>query len=167
MAATPALAHGYRGPYRHDRIDGGDVLAGLLIIGGIAAIATAASNASKRQADEDEPRYRYPGGPDTDDRDGGYADERPEYPGSEYPRDDRAAARGTPWRDLGGRDEAVDICADEIERGDRRIDSVDTVAREGEGYRVEGRMRDGRDFACGVDGDGRIRKVAIDGRAII
>ncbi len=44
---------------------------------------------------------------------------------------------------------------------------VDAVAREGEGYRVEGRMRDGRDFACGVDGDGCIRKVAIDGQAMI
>src|SRR3546814_5987608 len=52
MSATPVLAHGYGGWGRHyhrhgDGIDGGDVLAGLLIVGGIAAIASAARKSAK------------------------------------------------------------------------------------------------------------------------
>ena len=45
LTALPAEARGYYGDYgRHrDRIDAGDVIAGALIIGGIAAIASAAS----------------------------------------------------------------------------------------------------------------------------
>lgn len=38
---------GYRHHHHGDGIDGGDVLAGILILGGIAAIATAASNNSR------------------------------------------------------------------------------------------------------------------------
>jgi len=41
VTAMPAHAHGY--PRDRDRIDAGDVIAGALIIGGIAAIASAAN----------------------------------------------------------------------------------------------------------------------------
>ena len=49
IAATPALARDRWGGgdwgrhYRHDRVDAGDIFAGVLIIGAIAAIASASS----------------------------------------------------------------------------------------------------------------------------
>ncbi len=42
---------GYRGRYRN-RIDGGDILAGVLVLGGIAAIASAASRNNERRYDD-------------------------------------------------------------------------------------------------------------------
>lgn len=162
MTASPALADGYRHRRHHDRIGAGEIFAGLLMIGGIAAIASAASKSRDRDAEDR--RAPYPGGPYDQQQ-----DDAPEYGDAPQPDDtyrDREEPGVAPWRDLGGRDEAVDICADEIERGDRRIDTVDTVSREGEGYRVEGRMADGSTFACGVGEDGRIRRVAVGGQAI-
>ena len=50
LAATPALARdwGWGGHHRHrDRVDAGDIIAGVLILGGIAAIASAASRYSR------------------------------------------------------------------------------------------------------------------------
>jgi hypothetical protein len=45
LAANPALARdGWHGDRRHDGVSAGDVIAGALIIGGIAAIAASASN---------------------------------------------------------------------------------------------------------------------------
>ena len=52
---------------------------------------------------------------------------------------------------------AVAICG--------RVDGVDSVWRDGEGWRVDGRMDDGRDFSCSLDGDGRIRKLTVGGQA--
>ena len=169
MSATPIFAHGYGGWGRHhhrhgDGIDGGDVLAGLLIIGGIAAIASAASKSAKD--DDAKERYRYPGGPDysrPEDRDYSETPDRdddkaaPDY-GSDHP----GGATTT-----GGFDDAVNNCADELERGERRIGSVDNVGRAGDRYSVEGRLEDGRGFACSVDRDGQVRSVAVDGQAVI
>ncbi|MDE8651388.1 hypothetical protein [Novosphingobium album (ex Liu et al. 2023)] len=161
MMASPVLARGWGDGHHHrrhgDGIDGGDVLAGLLILGGIAAIAGAASKSSDDQRDEP---YRYPG-PEAEPApdDGAYGeappDDRPAYPPSDS------------WRDAGSLDGAVDRCVDEVERGERRVDTVDSVNREDGGYRVEGHMRDGRGFSCRVDRDGQIRQVAVDGHAII
>lgn len=66
LVSTAATAR--PGDWRHgrDRIDAGDVIAGALIIGGIAAIASAASN------DRDDRRYRYRDGDARYDR--GYGD---------------------------------------------------------------------------------------------
>jgi hypothetical protein len=48
LAAMPAQARdNWGGGRHHDGIDAGDVIAGALIIGGIAAIASAASNGSR------------------------------------------------------------------------------------------------------------------------
>lgn len=155
MTAGPALARGHGGwhqgrHHHHHRggggIDGGDVLAGLLIVGGIAAIATAAS-----RSDRDRPRNApYPGGPDDDPRDGGYG------------RHVEA-----PPRTGGSFDMAADACADELERGDRRVGSIEEVRRMGGRYSVEGMLDDGRGYACSVDESGQIRSVAVDGRALI
>lgn len=170
MSATPVLAHGYGGWGRHyhrhgDGIDGGDVLAGLLIVGGIAAIASAARKSAKD--DDAQERNRYPGGPDysrPEDRDYGETPDRdvddkaaPDY-GSDY-----SGASTT----NGSFDDAVHNCANELERGERRIGSVDNVGRAGDRYSVEGRLEDGRGFACSVDRDGQVRSVAVDGSGLI
>ena len=149
MAATPAMARdwggGWGGRYRHhDRIDGGDVLAGILIIGGIAAIANAASKASKQQRDYREPLPR--------DRDTapryGNDDDRPE------------------WRESAGIDGAVNRCIDEVNRGRARVAEVESVNRDAGGWRVSGSTTNNGAFSCTIDRDGLIRNVNVDGRAI-
>lgn len=161
MAATPALARDRGGNWgggwgrHHDRIDAGDIFAGVLILGGIAAIASAASSSNKakreRQRNED---YRYPDQsyPQRDSSTGYGNDNRPSYDEA------RGATRGL--------DSAVNRCASEIERGDRRIDVIETVARDGDGWRVAGRVTSGGSFACTVDRDGRVSNVNLDGRAL-
>ncbi len=80
MIATPALARdrwgGWGGRHHHDGIDAGDVIAGVLILGGIAAIASAASNSNKAKQQR-EREYRYPD--DNGTYGGGY--ERPQDAG--------------------------------------------------------------------------------------
>ena len=144
MTATPAMARGWGGwghYHHHDGVDAGDIFAGLLAIGGIAAIAAAVSNSHKDRRQRD---YRYP---------------QPDYRAPPARYEDDRDPRG--YRDDGGRssfdiDGAVDRCVDEVERGDRRVDEVDSVWRDGEGWRVEG-----RDFSCSIDGDGRIRGMTV------
>lgn len=167
LTTTPATARHWR---HHDRgIDGGDVLAGLLIIGGIAAVASAASksNRDREARDYRYPEQRYPqrGYPSDDDyrewraqrdRDGGYAAHGEREP---YGSND--------WRGAGAMDGAVNACADEIERGGRRIDSVEGVNRAADGWRVDGRLQDGRAFSCTAGSDGRIRSATVDGRALM
>lgn len=154
MAATPALARdwgwgGWGGHHRHrDGVDAGDIITGILIIGGIAAIASAAS---KKDRSREERRY-------PDDR-----------------RDDRSADYGQDnrpeWRENGangassGIDSAVNSCIDEVARGSNRVEGVDTVNRDGDGWRVEGRTIKGGDFSCSVDGSGRVKSVSVDGKA--
>lgn len=131
--------------YRRHRVDAGDVLAGVLIIGGIAAIASAASknNRDRRYRDRDE-RYR--------DRD--YRDRDYDY------RDRRDTRRNDDARGIDG---AVSMCLREVER-DVRVDEVDEVRRDGEGWRVRGRLYNGERFSCSIDSDGRIDDIDYDGR---
>lgn len=124
--------------YRRDRVDAGDVLAGVLILGGIAAIASAATRADRER---EERRYR-----EQDYR----------YRQDEYRYRDR---RGDSRYDAGsGIDNAVNMCVSEIER-DVRIGSVDTVDRTGEGWRVTGSLYNGDGFACSIGNDGRIEDI--------
>ncbi|MBV1691731.1 hypothetical protein KRR38_29645 [Novosphingobium sp. G106] len=156
LTATPAMARGW---HRHgDGIDGGDVVAGLLIFGGIAAIAAAASSKSNkdRQARADD-GYR-----DDGYRDDGYRDDR-DYrdDGQHYvPPASRYSPGTSNWRSGVSVDGAVDACVGEVERGTRSIDSIEAVNRDGDGWRVSGRVRGGNDFACSVAGDGRVRSVS-------
>lgn len=173
MTASPALADGWgRYRHRHNGVDAGDVFAGLLIIGGIAAVAAAASNANKNKREARYPDSRYPDTryPDnrypSDDDYRDYRDYRDRSGRYGDPRDDDRYA-GSEWRASGSMDRAVDTCVGEVERGDRRVDTVDGVNRDGDGWRVEGRMRDGREYGCTVGGDGRILRVTVGGQAII
>lgn len=112
--ATPAQARD------RDRIDAGDIIAGAVIIGGIAAIASAAN--------KDRNRYRY------DDR---------RYRERDYRYNDRYGynhRRGNPRR-------AVEKCIRAAERDARRygyrfadVTEIRDVDRRSYGWRVKGRM---------------------------
>jgi hypothetical protein len=114
-------------------VDAGAVLAGVLILGTIAAVAGAAKR--NREAERPAPYpaepYRY--------RQGGYD----------------AGGRGL--------DRAVDMCVDEIERGPDRVGAVDGANRTGEGWSVSGALEDGAGFTCRIDNAGRIRGIDIGG----
>lgn len=160
LAATPALARdnwgggnwgggNWGGHYRHhDRVDAGDIFAGILILGGIAAIASAASKSKKERIEQ--PDARYP------------EQNRDSARGYENPNDDDRPD----WSESRGINGAIERCSSEVERGDGRIESVDSVNRDGAGWRVAGRMAGGKDFSCSIDGEGRIRNVSLDGAAI-
>ena len=156
MVATPALANhnwGWGGRHHRDRVDAGDVLTGILIIGGIAAIASAASSNNKKKRDRYEQREEsYPD--NRDQREYSRDDDRPEW------QDQQGPESG------GGINSAINRCMSEVSRGSSRVQDVDSVAREGDGWRVMGSMTTGSSFSCAVDRDGRIRNVNIDGRAI-
>jgi hypothetical protein len=130
--------------HRRDRVDGGDVVAGVLVVGAIAAIASAASNAKRER------EYRYPQG----------------YP-ARVPSYDYRSGPGDSRYDQGrGIDRAVDMCAREVERNSR-VESVDGVERSGDGWRVTGRLANGDPFACSVGSDGRIGAVDYGSRGAV
>jgi len=147
--AANAENHRYYRYRRHNRVDAGDVLAGVLIIGGIAAIASAASKNSRdeRYRDRD---YRY--------RDRDYRDRPYDY---RERREDSRYNSGNAGR---GIDNAVQMCVSRIER-DVRVDSVDGVDRSGEGWRVTGSLYNGERFTCSIDANGRIEGVDYGGFA--
>ncbi|QDM39741.1 hypothetical protein [Altererythrobacter sp. TH136] len=126
--------------WRHrDRVDAGDVIAGVAVIGVIAAIAGAA-NQSSRNSDYRYPQ-RYP-----------YPDRAPNY---------RTDGAGYRYGESGGLDRAADMCAREVERSGP-VDAVESVNRTGSGWQVSGRLRDGARFNCSIGNDGRIEGVNID-----
>ena len=147
--AMEANDHRYYRYRRHRRVDAGDVLAGVLIIGGIAAIANAAA---KNNRDRD---YRYR------DRDYRYRDRDYRDRDARY-RDRRYDNR---YDDSRGIDRAVDMCVREVER-DARVDRVDSVERDGNGWEVEGRLYNGEEFSCRIGSDGRIEDLDIDDRDV-
>ena len=123
-----------------DDIDAGDVVAGVVLLGAIAAIAGAA----KKNRDRD--RYEeLPPPPEAGD-DYGYR-----TPGA-YERND---GRGI--------DRAVDMCVGEVERGQDRVETVDGANRTGEGWTVSGALEGGAGFTCRIDNMGRIRAIDIGG----
>lgn len=122
-----------RGRYRHrNSIDAGDVVAGVLVIGAIAAIA----GATKDRRERYEERY-----PDDD----GYRSRT----SGVY---DRSDGRGID----SAVDSAVDSCVSEAERGAERVGSVDSAVRTPDGWRVSGELDNGAAWSCAIDNDGRI-----------
>lgn len=138
---------GWRGCWRGHRrgIRGGDVLAGVLVLGGIAAIASAANNNNRRRDREvvvvERERVR-------NDRDYDY---RPENR-----RTNRNTTGGS------GIDNAVSQCLNEIER-DVRVDSVDGASRIAQGWVVTGTLFNGSGFTCQIDNSGRISDIDYGG----
>ena len=155
LAAEAQARPGWGGGrhWRGDRgIDGGDVLAGLLIIGGIAAIASAASKSNKRDVPRDSDY------PDRDyrDQDYRYRDEQVPYNGPA--QDD--------WRQNNGQggaapgaarniNDAVDRCVEEASRKGE-VDDVFDAARAGRGFRISGTFRNGDTFSCDMNGQGGV-----------
>jgi len=125
--------------YRHRGIDGGDILAGVLILGGIAAVASAVENSNR-------------------DRDRDYRDYPPPPPRSQ----DRYNYRSGATSSSGGLDRAADICADAIESSIARVGSIDSVRRGASGWDVDGSLEDGSPFTCSIGNDGRIRDIQTD-----
>ena len=148
LTATAPAAAQYRGGYdrydrydrRHDGISAGEVIAGAVIIGGLAAILSSGNNRD-RYGDRYDGRY-----------DRGY-DNR--YNGNSYD-----------WRRSGGSRAAIQRCISAVERRGGRRDDVDVtritdVDRLRDGYRIEGYVavdyrggyrgdwRDGRDYNRG------------------
>lgn len=135
--AENAQNHRYGGWGRYDNdIDAGDIIAGVVILGTIAAVASAAHNNNR-----DRYRTRYP------------------YPDNDYryrsSRDDgqRFESRGI--------DRAVDICVGEVERDRGRVGSVDNAARTIEGWEITGQVEGGGTFSCRIGNDGRISDVQV------
>lgn len=176
LTATPAMARHW---HSRDRgIDGGDVLAGVLIIGGIAAVAAAASKSSRdRRASEyrvPENEQRSSGYPSDDDyrnwRNDRDRNSRYGEPDADDSRDHRGGSDyrdGRDWRSAGSTDGAVDVCVEELEQSNRAVDTVDGVNRDADGWRVNGRLRDGRSFSCVAEADGGIRRLIVDGSAVL
>jgi hypothetical protein len=139
--ADAVNADGYRRWHRRDRVDAGDVIGGLLVLGTIAAVASAASKAS-RDRDYRTRGYPYP------------------YPNRDYDydRDYRSRPYESRMTDSRGIDRAVDVCAREVERN-ARVETIDAVNRAGLGWTVSGQLRTGEPFTCSIGADGRIQGV--------
>ena len=130
-------ANGYR-RYRHHRrnhVSTGDVIAGVAVIGVLAAIAGSVSNDNDRVRSRPEP-YREP-----------YREPR---------RQSRGQSRG--WNG-NGIDSAVDMCVSQVERGRDRVGSVDNASRDASGWNVSGSLDNGEYFTCRIDNEGRIRAI--------
>ena len=127
--------HGHRGDWDDDwDIDGDDILTGVLILGGLAAIAGIA-NSSRHQ--------------------------QPSYPEPEPLPDDAAfqpPAREDSYRS-GGMAQAVEVCVAEVEDGRGAVSSVDRASRSGEGWFVAGEIDGGTPFSCWIDGAGRVTDI--------
>lgn len=165
-SATPALArpgYGWGNPWggygggrwhrRHHNDDFGNVLLGAVIAGGLFAAISAASKARK-------------------DRDNGvvYGGDSPRDEARDEPRGDNQPRSSRNWSDA--ENDAANVCADGAEalaskRGvDARVDDIDFIDRDGEGYRVEGRMQGGRPFNCGVR-NGELTYIQFDSRVAL
>ncbi|MDZ3830391.1 MAG: hypothetical protein U0S50_01075 [Sphingopyxis sp.] len=126
LSATPAMA---RDRHDDDGISAGEIIAGAVVIGGLAAIL---SSSGRDRYDRYDDRYR--------DR---------------YDRD----RYGYDYRRYGGSRAAVRQCVSAVERGSRRYGSTDVtqitkVDRKRDGYRVRGHVvvRDGYHDRWGRDG---------------
>lgn len=123
--------------HRHRGSTAGDILPGVLILGTIAAVASAASKANDRR---DYP-VRYP-----------YPDPRGEYR-PDYRADGPQGLEG-----------AANLCLREVERN-ARAREVSRVERNAGGWLVAGAMADGSAFSCSIGADGRIDRVEVGGSA--
>lgn len=113
MSATPAMA---RDRHDNDGISAGEIIAGAVVLGGLAAILSSGNDRYDRYDD----RYR-----------GRYNDPRYGY-GYNYNR-------------YGNSRSAVSQCVNAVERGSRRygrtdVTQVTDIDRKRDGYRVKGRV---------------------------
>ena len=155
----------WRGHRRHhDGFDGGDLLTVLLIGGGIAAVTSAIGNSKdERRSDRTDGRdYREPARSYEYRSDGTRAPDdygrRGDAAGADRPYDYREGRADVDRRSgqLDSReiDRAVDACSAEAARSGEIDEIFDVEKIDGE-WRVKGDYRNGREFTCSVDGNGR------------
>ncbi|MGB3796033.1 MAG: hypothetical protein WA957_06980, partial [Alteraurantiacibacter sp.] len=120
----------YRRHRHRDRgIDAGDVVAGVVVIGALAAILGSSSNNRDRdRRDQRRERVRY-----DDRRDGDY--------------------------DSSGVESAVDMCVEQVEYRNRRVENVDQAQRSASGWNVSGTLDGGERWTCFIDNGGQIRNI--------
>lgn len=152
VAIAPAEARHRRHWHQRDRVDAGDVIAGIFLIGAIAAIADSAGKSRDRDRDRqgDDDRYE-PQPRDEDYRGAPQRDDRQWVPGN-----NNAETR------------AVEACswAAEGDLGeDARVGQIDDVVEQDRGWRVTGNVAAPgampRDFACTYRG-GRVVDVTFN-----
>ncbi|VVT12540.1 hypothetical protein [Erythrobacter sp. EC-HK427] len=131
---------------RHDRrgVDLGDVVTGVLILGALATIVDATDGDDSRR-DRRDRDY---------DRDYDYERDRD--------ADRRSRDRNSDYESTGIAN-AADMCVEQVERGDARVDYVASARRTADGWRVEGVLTSGEGWNCWIDNDGRIRSVDFGG----
>ena len=176
LSAKPAQASGWtsadeiyddrrwRGHRRHNGFDGGDLLTVLLIGGGIAAVTSAIGNSKdERRGDRTDGRdYREPERSYEYRSDGTRAPDgyggRGDTAGADRPYDYREGRADVERRsgqlDSRETDRAVDACSAEAARAGEIDEIFDVEKIDGE-WRVRGDYRNGREFTCSVDGNGR------------
>jgi hypothetical protein len=125
IGATPAIAR----DRDRDGIGAGEIIAGAVVLGGLAAILSASDN----------DRY---------DRDGRYDDRYNDRNRGRY--DDARYGYGYDTNRYGNSRSAVSQCVNAVERGSRRygqtdVTEVTSIDRKRDGYKVKGRVvvRDG------------------------
>jgi len=143
LLASPVMArdqwsrgpgHGWDRRDRDNGVDAGDVIAGVAVIGAIAAIAGVFDG----DRDDRQPvPVRYP-----------------DQPNSDYARNYEGAGST-------GMDRAVDMCVGEIASTGAVVGSIDSASRTGAGWFVSGAMDAGAPFTCRIGNDGRIENVEI------
>lgn len=152
VAIAPAEARHRRHWHHRDRVDAGDVIAGIFLIGAIAAIADSAGKSRERDRDRRGDDYRYEPQPRDDEyRSVPEQNERQWVPGNNSA--ETRAAEACSWAaegDLGD---------------DARVGQIDDVVAEDRGWRVTGTVAAPgtmpREFACTYRG-GRVVEVTIN-----
>jgi len=138
--------------YRHhgDGIDGGDLLGGLLVIGGIAAVAAAIDKDQEERRGDRTQGHDYP----YRDAPGDYRDADRDVDHDIDRDSDRDYGRGPDRSDNRAADRAVEACSAEAARTGRVDEIYDVDNVDGE-WRVRGDYANGREFTCTVDSSGR------------
>lgn len=141
ISATPAMARDRDG----DGISAGEVIAGAVIIGGLAAILSADNDRYDRYGDRYGDRYDDRYGDPYGDRDGDRYGDR--YRGR---YDDARYGYGYDYNRYGNSRSAISQCVNAVERGSRRygrtdVTQVTSIDRKRDGYKIKGRVvvRDG------------------------
>jgi len=140
LSADAGEANQYRRYRRHrDRgVDAGDVIAGVVVVGALAALI---GSANSRNSNRDRDRY----------------EERRERVHYDDRRDRAYDGRGI--------ESAVDMCVDQVEYRDNRVDSVDRADRGTSGWTVSGSLDDGQRWTCFIDNSGAVRNIDYGGSA--
>jgi hypothetical protein len=156
--AHPGGWGGGWGRHRDRGPDAGDVIAGLLVLGGIAAVATAIANKNRNEDARSAPPPNYPQDRPTW-KEPSWEDQDPRW--SAVPPPSSASANGwEPGVHDRALDDAVEACASRArDRGG--LDQIWDAARAQDGYRVRGNLGTGNPFICNVDRSGRVTDLAV------